>query len=84
MEKNKRKNYSQWSFFFNEHVCAATWHINVHKRRNNVETRVPVRLKSAHSFSLFLMLLSECDGNAFFVSSILILRGVSLLFQNSR
>lgn len=45
---------------------------------------LPVRLKSAQSFSRFLMLLSECDGNAFLISSMRILRGRSLLFQNKR
>jgi len=49
-----------------------------------VITAVPVLLKSAHSFSLFLILLSECEGNAFLISSILILRGRSRLFQNRR
>ncbi len=36
--------------------------------------------KKAH---LFLMLLSECAGNAFFISSILILLGLSLERQKS-
>lgn len=45
---------------------------------------LPVRLKSAQSFSRFLMLLSECEGKAFFMSSMRILRGRSLLFQNKR
>jgi len=45
---------------------------------------IPVLLKSAHSLSRFRMLLSEWEGKAFLMSSILILRGVSLLFQNSR
>jgi len=47
-------------------------------------TSIPVLLKSAHSFNLFLILLSECEGNAFLISSILILRGRSRLFQNRR
>lgn len=53
-------------------------------RWHDVKTAVPVLLKSAHSFSLFLILLSECEGNAFLISSILILRGRSRLFQNRR
>jgi hypothetical protein len=51
---------------------------------HDVITEVPVLLKSAHSFNLFLILLSECEGNAFLISSILILRGRSRLFQNRR
>lgn len=44
----------------------------------------PVLLKSAQSLSRFLMLLSECIGKALLMSSILILLGVSGLFQNRR
>ena len=50
----------------------------------DAEQGLPVRLKSAQSFSRFLMLLSECEGKAFFMSSMRILRGRSLLFQNKR
>ena len=49
-----------------------------------VNNHIPVLLKSAQSLSLFLTLLSECFGNAFFISSIFIRRGLSGLFQNSR
>ena len=49
-----------------------------------MSTRQPVLLKSAQSFSRFLMLLSECIGKARLMSSILILLGVSGLFQNRR
>lgn len=48
------------------------------------EPSLPVRLKSAQSFSRFLILLSEWEGKAFFMSSMRILRGRSLLFQNRR
>lgn len=44
----------------------------------------PVRLKSAHNFKRFLIELSECDGKARLMSSILIRRGLSRDFQNNR
>jgi len=43
----------------------------------------PVRLKSAQSLSRLRILLSECAGKARLISSILIRRGVSGLFQKS-
>lgn len=45
---------------------------------------IPVLLKSAHCFKRFRILLSECAGKAFLISSIFILRGLSRLFQNNR
>lgn len=54
-------------------LATATWNLEI-----------PVRLKSAQSFSRFRMLLSECEGKAFLISSMRILRGRSLLFQKRR
>ena len=44
----------------------------------------PVRLKSAQGLSRFRMDDSEWCGKAFLITSILMRRGVSLDFQNSR
>ena len=49
----------------------------------NIRLLLPVLLKSAHGLSLFLIILSEWEGNAFLMTSILILLGLSLLFPNS-
>lgn len=58
------------------------WFFMVSKVTYQFESK-PVRLKSAHNFNRFLIELSECEGNARLISSILILRGLSRDFQNN-
>lgn len=87
------RSHTQWSLFnktgYNvfpisfpplpTHACSHYYSVEIIQK-----TDQPVLLKSAQSLSRFLILLSECMGKALLMSSILILLGVSGLFQNRR